>query len=216
MIGGTVLPILTRRWHNHQLDDYKRAWKKIFDATSLLTWPLVAGGFILATPIMILVGGEEFLSSGLILKILIFAVGGIFFSALFSYTMISFGQQRRLIKPYVFVAVSSLLLYLVFIPRYSYYAAALITLYSEIAMGLVIWWLVRRTVNLKINLSIFFKALVASIIMALAVYYLPFDNLTVWGISLTVSSGVVIYVLALWILRAINLSAIKSLSNWRN
>lgn len=216
MLGGTVLPILAKRWQAKEKIEYQRAWTKIFNAISVLVWPIVVGGFVLASPIMVLVAGEDFVLSGGILKILILAVGGVFFSAFFSYTMISFGEQRRLVGAYLFTAVSSLLFYFILIPRYSYIGAAWITVYSEIAMCFFAWFLVQRYWKLKADLAIFFKAGVAALIMGLAVHYLPVETVSAFGLSLAVLSGMIVYVLALWLGKIVTIKEVKELLNWRS
>jgi len=216
MLGGTVLPILAKRWQAQEKVEYQRAWTKIFNATAMLVWPVVVGGFVLASPIMVLVAGENFALSGGILKILILAVGGVFFSAFFSYTMISFGEQRRLVGAYLFTALSSLILYFIFIPRFSYIGAAWVTVYSEIIMCFFAWWLVRRYSKLKTNFIVFLKSFIAAVAMGLVVYYLPIETVSAFGLSLAVLVGMMAYGLALFLLKAINPKELKELFNWRN
>lgn len=216
MIGGTVLPVLTKRWLAKEHLEYQRAWSKVFNATSILVWPIVVGGFVLATPIMVLVAGEDFLQSGIILKILIFAVGGVFFSAFFSYTMISFGEQKRMVWAYVFTALTSLILYFIFIPRFSYIGAAWVTVYSEAIMCLFAGFFVSRHKEIKINYSIFIKSFVAAAVMGVIVYYLPFKIVTVFNLSLAVVIGAVVYGLVLWFSKVAKVQEVKELLNWRN
>jgi O-antigen/teichoic acid export membrane protein len=216
MLGGTVLPILSRRWQAKEHADYQRAWAKIFNATAILVWPILVGGFVLATPIMVLVAGPAFTLSGAILKILILAVGGVFFSALFSYTMISFGEQRRLVSAYLFTAVTSLALYFIFIPRFSYYGAAWVTVYSEIVMCLLAWWLMRRYGKFKINFTIFIKSFVAACIMGLVVYYLSSKVISVSNLGLSIFVGIISYSLVLWFGRIVKPQELKEVFKWRS
>lgn len=58
-------------------------WQRVFDVSAIMAWPLVVGGFMLAGPIMNVVSGPGFAPAGSILKILIIAVGFIFFSCFF-------------------------------------------------------------------------------------------------------------------------------------
>lgn len=211
MLGGTVLPILSLRWQSGKHEDYKRAWQKIFDATSVLVWPMVIGGFVLATPIMTLVAGEEFHPAGAILKILIFAVGGIFFSSFFGYTMVSFNAQRKMIGAYIFTALSALILYLIFIPKFSYMGAAWVTVYSEVAISLASWWLVWKQSKLTLKYVVCFKALIAALIMGLVVSWLPIHVYTVIGLTAAIIVGAIVYALLSWLLGAIKKRDLKEL-----
>ncbi len=211
MLGGTVLPILAMRWQAGEKEDYRRAWQKIFDASSLLAWPAVAGGLMLATPIMVIVAGEEFAAAGPILRILIFAVAGVFFGSLFSHTMISFGKQRRLIGSYIFTALSSLILYLILIPKFSYIGAAWVTVYSEVAITLCAWYLVRQESGLRAQFTVSVKSIVAAAIMALVLYFNPLSTQTALGITASVILGALVYVLCLFLLKTFSWKELRDL-----
>lgn len=203
LIGGTVLPILAARWYLPDKSDFKRIWQRVFDVSAIIAWPIVIGGYILATPIMSLISGSDFSAAGPILKILILGVGFIFFSCFFGYTMISLERQRALITAYVITALTSLVLYIILIPLYSYTAAAWITVYSEFLMSLLAWWILRRTIKLKINFSRFFKALLAGVIMGLTILLPVFPTETAFGLCITVSLGGLIYCAVLYVLRGV-------------
>ncbi len=212
MLGGTVLPILALRWESGKREDYERAWQKLFDATSILAWPAIVGGLILATPIMNIVAGKEFIPAGPILRVLVFAVAGVFFSSLFSHTMISFGKQKKLIWSYVFTALSSLALYFIFIPKFSYIAAAWITVYSEVVISLCAWWLVRRESGLKPKYSKSIKSLLVALVMGVILYVVPFDTSSALGLGVTVFVGALVYLSGLVITGTISRAEIAELT----
>ncbi len=203
LIGGTVLPILAARWHLADKSDFKRIWQRVFDVSAIIAWPVMIGGYILATPIMSLISGSDFAAAGPILKILILGVGCIFFSCFFGYTMISLDRQRALIKAYVITALTSLVLYIILIPLYSYVAAAWITVYSELLMSILAWLILRKNVQLKINFTRFFKALLAGGIMGLLLMFPIFSTETVLGLLLTVILGGLVYCVILYALKGV-------------
>lgn len=193
MIGGTVLPVLAMRWQGGDRAHYQRAWQKVFDASMMIAAPLVAGGFVLATPIMRLVAGDEFIAAGPILQILIFAVGCVFLSAFFSYTMLSFERQRVMIPAYIITAILSLVLYLTLIPRFSYFAAAGITVFSELLISLLAWRLVRRESKLRLDLKAFGKTILAAVVMGVCIYVFKLPTANFWQLALTIIIGGLIY-----------------------
>lgn len=211
MIGGTVLPILTARWLSAARDDYQRVWQRVFDASAILAWPLMIGGFVFATPIMVLISGSQFAISGSILKILIFAVGAVFFSSFFSYTMLSFDRQRKLIPAYMITATVSLGLYLVLIPRFSYFGAASVTIVSETLVGFLSWIAIRRVSRLRIAWKCFLKALASAVVMGgvLLALHLPMDNF--WELLGGVVLGTVIYGLVLYGLKGLSKAELKEI-----
>lgn len=204
LIGGTVLPILATRWQANNPELFQKMWQKIFDMSAVIAWPLVIGGFILATPIMRLISGDEFEPAGPILKILIFGVGFIFFSSFFGYTMISFNQQKRLIMVYLITAVTSLAFYFFFIPRFSYTAAAWITVYSEVIMCLFAWRVVRRSSGLRISFPRFFKAFLAALVMGIVISLPLFVWQTIPGLLITIIIGALVYGSVLYLLKGIS------------
>lgn len=204
MIGGTILPIFANRWQLKDTVGFQRIWQRVFDVSAIIAWPLVVGGFILANPIMYLVSGPGFAPAGSILKILIIAVGFIFFSCFFSYTMISFDQQRKLITAYLITAIASLVLYFILIPKFSYYAAAWITVFSEVLISLLAWWVMRRSSNLRISFNRFFKALIASLMMGGLLILCSSLAETTIGLLLIIVIGTITYFITLFLVKGIS------------
>ncbi|WKZ24610.1 MAG: flippase [Patescibacteria group bacterium] len=198
ILGGTVLPILTARWASGDKQAYIRGWQKTFDASAIIALPMVVGGIVLAGPIMMLLAGDEFVAAGPILKVLMPAAGAVFFSALFSYTMISFDRQKSMIPAYALTAFVALALYLLLIPTYSYTAAAWITLLSEVIILILAWRLIRRYGDIKPNGKIFAKALLASLAMGLFIIILPQIENVILSLVLSIFSGAVVYLLLLY------------------
>ncbi|HLD28095.1 MAG TPA: flippase, partial [Patescibacteria group bacterium] len=128
---GLILPILTKFFVvNKKIFDL--TVQKAFDFLVIIALPMVFSVLVLGEKIMVFIAGDEFIISGIILKILIFAVAIIYLGALFTYTIVACGQQKRLIKFYLFTAVLAIILYIILIPRYSYWAAAPLTIMTEL------------------------------------------------------------------------------------
>jgi O-antigen/teichoic acid export membrane protein len=132
MFAGILLPLFVSHWANNNKQQYFLLFQKAFDATAIVVIPLMVGGYFLADPIMALIAGNDFIASGPVLKILILAIGAVFFSALFTHVMVSFERQKKLIKYYALTAITALPLYYFLIQRYSYFGAAWATFYSEL------------------------------------------------------------------------------------
>ncbi len=81
------------------------------------------------------IAGPEYPVSISILRILIWPTALIFFSALFNYGIIAIEEQKRTIKYFLATALIALTGYLIFIPRFSYYGAAYMTLVAEFLMA---------------------------------------------------------------------------------
>jgi O-antigen/teichoic acid export membrane protein len=166
MFAGITLPILTRTWQTGDRSKFKEVLQRSFDLMVLLAVPVAVGAQFTSTELMVAVAGNEFFLSGPIMRILIFASSIIFVGCMFSHAVIAIDQQKAIIKAYVFTAATSLLGYMIFIPLYSYYGAAWVTIYSEAAIAYFSFRLVKNNTQFIPDLVILFKSLIASAVMA--------------------------------------------------
>jgi O-antigen/teichoic acid export membrane protein len=177
MFAGLLLPVLTAAWAEKNLEKFKRIMQKAFDFLITLALPIIFGTFLLGERLMSFVAGPDFATSGTILKILILAAGMIFVGTLFGHLVVAVKKQRAMIWGYAVVATVCLAGYAIFIPRYSYWAAAWITVLSEGAIALLTFIVTYRATRLAPSGIIFIKSILASLIMSLAIYFLINLNL---------------------------------------
>ncbi|MBN1326027.1 flippase [Candidatus Falkowbacteria bacterium] len=169
---GIIFPILTAAWIEKNYDRFKDIFQKTFDILLIISLPMVFGTLFVAKKLMLLIAGSEFSASGDVLKIIIVATGIIFINSLFGYTIVTLDKQRKMVWAYVFVALISLIGYLITIPKYGYYGAAVFTVISE-AMILIFNLIVTvKTIKFWPNLAIIPKTILASAFMCLGLYFL--------------------------------------------
>ncbi len=106
--------------------------------------------------------------------------------------MISLDRQKEMIWSYLITAATALILYLVFIPAYSYTAAAIITVYSEVLISLLAWRLVRKHTGVSIAWFTPLKLIAAALLMGLVVAIVPIEPTTI-GLLVKIGLGVVAY-----------------------
>ena len=194
---GLVLPHLSRQFSRNDTTGFNSAIQKAWDALALVTVPLVVGTLILAEPIMGLIAGEGYEPAAGVLRILIVAAGFIFLGSLFSHAVVAIGKQKQMIKYYVFAAALAVILYIIYIPTYTYYAAAWVTVLSEFLIALAAAIMVWRASWFKLSMKGFAASLGASAVMGLALYGLSGSN--VLAVSL---AGAAVYALAVWVMRS--------------
>ena len=211
MFAGIILPLLTARWAKKNIQEFKNILQKAFDIMMIIAIPLVIGTQLTAKELMVLVAGKEFSLSGPILQILIIAAGMIFVGIMFSHAIIAINKQKQIIWAYVFTAFSSVIAYLIVIPRYSYFGAAWVTIYSESFIALVALYLIYKYTGFFPKLLVLFKAIIASIIMAGGLYGLKTFEAT--NLFFIITVAIIIYFPTLYLLRAISPNDIKSLLN---
>lgn len=211
MFAGIILPILTKTWISGDADGFKSVLQRSFDVMVIFALPLMIGAQFLAKDIMVLVAGEEFASSGPILKILMLAAVMIFLGNMFAHAVIALDKQKNIIKAYVFTAVTAVAGYFIFIPFFSYFGAAWITIYSEFTIALASGILVWKTTKFIPSFQLFFKALMASAVMGLSIYSLSFFGVYNFWLALCLSP--IIYFVFLYLFKGIKKQDLEILLN---
>lgn len=199
MFAGLVLPVLTASWAEKNLERFRRLIKKSFDFLMMIIVPIIFGTMLLGERLMSAVAGEDFSFSGTILKILILAAGAIFVGTLFGHVIVAIKKQKQMIWGYATVAVFSLAGYVIFIPLYSYWAAAWITVFSEMTIALLTFFVVWKNTRLIPSSKVLGKSVLASALMCAAIYFLINLNLL-----LLVILGAAVYFAVLYLLRGYN------------
>jgi len=211
---GLISPLLSRAWsqagsigdkeNNEAKNKFNFIFQNAFDTLTIIIWPLIAGVVVLARPLIVLVAGSDFIASVAIFRILILATAIIFLSHLTTYTIIALGKQKKMIKYYLAAAIMAVAGYIIFIPRYSYFAAAVVTVLVELFMLLATFFLLKKYSSIKLNIKTFIKAMLSAIFMGLALYYLSGFN-----VILLIAIGAIIYFLALVLLKGIKVDFFK-------
>ncbi|MFA6919334.1 MAG: flippase [Patescibacteria group bacterium] len=206
---GLLLPVFTSLLVV-SLESFKKVFQKTFDFMAIITFPMVLGTVAVGDKIMDFVAGKEFLVSGDLLKILILAVGTIYFGAFFGYGVVACGLQKKMIKFYIFDAIFSLTCYLIFIPQYSYWAAATLTVISELLITIPALFILRKHIGMHFKFNIFLKSLLASLIMLGVLLLLSSQNL-----ATLIIIGIIIYFSALYLMRGIDKSTVMEIMKYK-
>ena len=202
---GLVLPLLTEFYLSNKLL-FAKTLQKSFDFLAIIAVPMVLAIWLLAEKVMVFVAGSEFALAAGPLRILIVAAAMIYFGALFGYAIVACGLQKKMIGFYLFDAVFSLIAYLIFIPLYSYWAAAVLTLMTEAIITFSAWYILRRQTQTKISFGILVKTGAAGLVMLAVLWPLLNQNI----ITLVII-GVIVYFTALYLFRGYHKDDIKEM-----
>lgn len=205
MLMGLVLPSLVAMWSTGHAQEFRARVAHIFDVFALVVIPVVVGAQLTSTELMTLIAGSDFAQAGSILTWLIFALIGVFLGTLYGHLVVAINKQRIMTWGYIFVAVVSIIGYLLYIPPYGMWGAVVVTLVSEALIALITFTVVYRTSGSLPNFSTLLKAVVASAVMYLALVKLDVPVL----IDLLV--GAVVYAAALFALKAVTTKDLKAL-----
>ncbi len=108
--------------------------------------PLAVCTTFLAPTMIGLLAGQEFLPAGAIaLMFMVWSMPVGWINSVTNYVLIALGQQRALTRAFIIGLTFNVIANLIFIPRYGYVAAAVITILSEIVEGLPFYFTLHRT-----------------------------------------------------------------------
>ena len=175
---NAVLPVLSRSLARKD-GSHKKIIQYAFDFLVMGSAPIVAGTLVLSYPIIYLISKPEYLSnlaigyygSDIVLQILIFALAFSFINSLFGFILVADNKQTHLLVRNAIGAVLTLVLNAIFIPYYGVRAAALNNVITELYVALASYFMAKRYIDFKLNLSntskIILSALVMGIILSL-------------------------------------------------
>jgi O-antigen/teichoic acid export membrane protein len=205
MIIGLIFPIMSKNIFSD-----RNRFRDISDKTYKVFWilvvPLMVGTLFLSDGIIKLIGGNQFFESGLVLRILVFALVAIFFSNFSNAIMIAGNKQKRLMWITFIAAVFNIVFNLIFIPSYSYIAAAIVAVLTELFVTAATFYIIFKDLNYWPRAEKFGSILMAGALMA--GYFLIFRHLNFFLLAL---SGTLVYFVAIWIFKAVRTEEITSI-----
>ena len=202
---GLILPLLGSAVVANNLPRLRTVLQATFDFLIIMVVPLVVGGAILGRPLMLLFAGSTFAVSGELIKILLLAAAALVIGGLFGYVVVALNAQKEMIKFYALNAVVSVIGYLIFIPRFSYWGAAWMTVASEVFILLTAGIVMYRRCGFLPSLTVAAKSLLASAAMAAVLLIVPL------GFFPALLLGTVVYFLTLYLIGGINRQALREI-----
>ena len=164
-----MLPFFTRSWQAKNNEELKHWWQLSVDVMMMILIPMVVGLYVVATPVMTLVAGQSFGVSGPLLQILIWSVAAIAMGTIANYVIVAANEQHRMVKWYAITMAVALVGYCIFIPLYSYWAAAWLTLIVECFIALMNIVVAYRLTRIKLSYAPMIKVIIAAAAMGVVV-----------------------------------------------
>ena len=216
MFAGIILPILSGYYAAQNTDDFKKTLQNSFDFMMLVAVPLAIGAQWFSDSIMLYAGGQDFAAAGPILKVLIFGVAVIFPGTIMSHAVIALNKQKKMIGFYVFTSLSSLVGYLLIIPKYSYFGAAAVTVYSEFMIALFSGYCVYRYSRFTPNWRLSGQALISSAVMGAYLFFFgPGQRPSFIVLLGNFFLAVMIYLVAMYLVGGIKKSDLKKIFRYQ-
>ncbi|MCX6807549.1 MAG: flippase [Patescibacteria group bacterium] len=202
---NSTLPVMTR-YLAEKSDQLKRLIQLAFDFLSVSGLAIASGMIVLATPIVLFIAQKEYIDSAMPLRILMIAMIASFLNSLFAYILVVANKQAKLLWINLACVVINIAVNLYVIPRWSYIGAAYTSILSEVFILIATSLTVLPMLRLRISLIPFAKMLLSAIVMTGVLYILPREK--AFDLLLAVPIGAIVYFFMLWILRALDRTAV--------
>jgi O-antigen/teichoic acid export membrane protein len=163
----------------------------------LVSFPLAAVT-TLAAPLLIgILGGEAFLPHGAVaLQLVIWSIPIGWMNSVTNYVLIALGVEKRLTNAFIAGVAFNVITNLFFLPRYSYVAAAITTILSEIILLILFAHYLRPVMPNVRWLKLLLRPLAATSLMLGAMVLGSQIHLIVGLVA-----GILVYPAGLWLLR---------------
>lgn len=206
IIMGIVMPLITYSWSRGDKAEFIKRAQLGLNMLALVTLPMLAGIFVLSSPIMLFTAGPSFAEAGIMLRWLSICIFGICFGMAFGHIILAIDRQREALWIYASDALLCIIGYFIFIPRFGWAGAVGVTIFSELYAGLGHTLLTLYYSKTRFSFTTFIKICIASALMGGAVYVLQ-----PLALGASVAIGAVTYCLLIILLRVTSLDQIKSL-----
>ncbi len=177
----------------------------------MVSFPIAAAVTFLATPLVYIVGGAQYVNvpldltlfgktvtimggSDLALRILIWSIPIGYVNSVTQYVLIAVNQQHFLTRAFLLGVSFNVVGNLIAIPRFGYVGAAVVTILSEFSLLFPFYYSVRKHVGVVPWLSIVGPAAGATVVMIGSILLQTHMGVGVW---VAVAVGAVVYALAL-------------------
>ncbi len=207
MIMGIMMPLIAFAWSRNLTEEFKKRYQTSFDLVFLFLIPMMAGIIVLANPIMILIGGKEFVGSGRILQFLSIAIIGISFGNIFGYIALAINRQKQALWIYISDAVLTTIAYFIFIPKYGISGAAGAAVFSELYAGIGLMFLANHYAGFTPRFKTLGKIILASAMMGILVYKLQPLN-----IAVSIAVGLVSYSVFILLFKVVSKKTIEEIT----
>ena len=187
-----IFPVISQ-FHQSSRENLEIMYMKSFKYLIILGVPIAFVTTVLADKIILLLFQSAFAESIIALQILIWVTPFMFLSYTAAWIFISIKEQNLLLKFTFIGLILNVILNLILIPYYSYIAAALVTVISEIfGITLCFYFLSKLICKIPIHKMVV-KPAIASIIVSLLIFIL--DMNLFWSIIIAIISYLTLIIL---------------------
>jgi O-antigen/teichoic acid export membrane protein len=206
IVQFSTLPLLSRLAKKDN-EKFRRVLEQTLRIIFLISIPLVVGGIILGTPLIVLIFGANYIGGSLAFKILMLTMLVDFPAAIISNSIFAYDHQKNLIVASAIGGVLNVVLDVLFIPRFGITGSAVATLIAQTASNWYLWHAMKK-INYFTVLPRLAKPAIAGIVMGLGCVLFMALGVNV-AVNIIISGA--IYAGLLWMLREPILKDMKNI-----
>jgi len=190
-LAMAVFPILSKKDNN----DFQKTISFAFQLSFFISLPILGGILVLSKEIISFIFGEKYLPASLGLQLISFSIPFNFLLLILIDALIALDKRKELLIYDLIVVILNLLLNLLFVPQYSYFASSLITSISSLISLIFALFILKKYVPFSLKELKIFNYLLTTILMMFLIYLLPFH------LVIKVIFGVLFYFTFLFLLK---------------
>ncbi len=165
-----LFPVMSRQAHEDR-NALRASWESSLKIMSLIVVPVAVLTTLLATPLITVLGGPQYLPYGATaLRVFIWAMVIGWLNSVTQYVLIALDRQRTLTVAFVIGAAFNIIANLILIPRYSFVGAAAVTIASEVLLLITFTVVLRQELGAVNPLSAVWRVWLAGLAMAAAAW----------------------------------------------
>ena len=152
-LSAALLPVMSRQAHEDP-PALVRSFRLTVKLLSLVALPVAVATTFIAPTLVLILGGSEYLPDGAVaLQIMIWSVPVGWINSITQYVLIALDRQRTLTRAFIVAVTFNIAANLVFLPAFSYRAAAIITILSESLLLVMFFRLLDATLRERLQLG---------------------------------------------------------------
>jgi O-antigen/teichoic acid export membrane protein len=188
-----LLPIMSRQAHENR-DGLKQNYVLGIKLLVMVALPTAVMTTFLANALVGFLGGQEFLPDGAIaLQLMIWSIPIGWMNSLTQYVLIALDRQRQITWAFIVAVSFNIITNLIFLSAYSFRAAAITTIFSELVLLVGFFWLMRSSLGAINWVRSLWQPVVASGV-AFMVMWILWQRMPVIALGI----GTITYLTLLW------------------
>ncbi len=210
---GATLPVISRYFVTDK-NKLAIAYRKSIKMLATLAIPFAVGTTLVADRVIMLLYGQEFNNSIIVLQILSWAGAALFLSVFLNHTLVSIDKQGMQMRIAGACVILNIILNFSLIPAFSYIGAGIASVISQLAILVGTYLYLQKHLH-RVNLiTILVKPLAASIIMGAFVYLMGiFLADTIVNLVAIILGAGIIYILLVYLLKAFDRQELQELGS---